>query len=581
MNSSKNLIPRISKPVNIFNYEKILISDIIVIKRKKILFVNYYVDDKRKDEFDICLKNNINNTLINEIYIITHERITKQFKEQISKKVKFIKIKNDRPTYDDIFEIMNKVIKEDEIGIFANLDIYFDETLSLIDTIHWDVDYDICLALTRWDVDMGGVPGVKHHGRVDSQDVWIFKGEIKVIGGDFSIGKPGCDNRIAHEIGKSGYELLNPSLSIKCYHLHNSGMRNYSDVDKVPSPYRLVPFTKLLEKDEIIKVLSLSSVKHEGKMILYFALGTHQTCLKDALSTLGLFHEFHWRKYNDIYGEKDTRNRMIELVAFYKPDLLFMQIQTPNIIDSKLIKIFNELNPDGKIINWSGDARQPTPEWYLDVGKEENVITCFSNNTDVQLLKSKGIKSELLQIGYEHKVYNRDGSIKKEIPKIVFFGNHYGSNIFPLSKFRLEVVEYLNKTYGNRFQVFGYGWPGNLHAIDYNTKPHKEAEVYRSCKIAVAMNHFNLSRYVSDRVFRVMGSGAFNLMLKYKDCEKDFKDKKHVVYWNDLKDLSEKINYYLVNDTERIEIAKNGNKLAEEKYRWVNHINDLKVIMGW
>src|SRR5204862_5215377 len=55
-------------------------------------------------------------------------------------------------------------------------------------------------------------------GMATSQDVWAFEGPVKPVAfSDFALGKPGCDNRIAYELGQAGYEVLNPCLSIKTY----------------------------------------------------------------------------------------------------------------------------------------------------------------------------------------------------------------------------------------------------------------------------------------------------------------------------------------------------------------------------
>ena len=116
---------------------------------------------------------------------------------------------DNRSTYQDIFGVMNKYAgkykSKNNIFIFANLDIYFDHSISLLDYIDLK---NKCLALTRWDVGVDGK--AVHHNRVDSQDVWIFSGAIKKGNYDYYFGKPGCDNRLDYELNKAGYELENP-----------------------------------------------------------------------------------------------------------------------------------------------------------------------------------------------------------------------------------------------------------------------------------------------------------------------------------------------------------------------------------
>lgn len=202
---------------------------------RTILFINWYEEKnpKRAKELFTCLQKNIANTEIDFIVNISSTPINQ--KGVIDAPYK------DRLTFSDFFHCINKTIKEDDISIIANLDIFFDDTLLLAKAIKKNQ----CYALSRWEINPDGSRGEKQiQTRGDSQDVWIFKGHIKGIEGDFPLGKLGCDNRIAYEIKEAGYEVLNPSRTIKPWHLHNSGVRNYSTIhrDKVSPPYhRIIP----------------------------------------------------------------------------------------------------------------------------------------------------------------------------------------------------------------------------------------------------------------------------------------------------------------------------------------------------
>ena len=87
---------------------------------------------------------------------------------------------------------------------------------------------------------------VRFHNRRDSQDCWIVKGRFKDIPqANFTLGKKGCDNKIAYLLSKY-YDVINPSQSIRTFHLHLTNIRNYAphgtSEDLVPPPYKfLVP----------------------------------------------------------------------------------------------------------------------------------------------------------------------------------------------------------------------------------------------------------------------------------------------------------------------------------------------------
>lgn len=146
-----------------------------------------------------------------------------------------------RLTFQDFFNRINKLTSENDINIIANSDIYFDSTIKLSEKIKTTE----CYALSRWEVQLNNV--TEHFARPDSQDAWIFRGPIKNISADFFLGYRGCDNRLAYEIQKSGLKISNPSLSIKSYHLHLTGIRNYTADNKflVPGPYLQVPISNL------------------------------------------------------------------------------------------------------------------------------------------------------------------------------------------------------------------------------------------------------------------------------------------------------------------------------------------------
>ncbi len=183
------------------------------------LFYNYYEDKHplRKREIDACLQKNQENKLITTVVLKC----------------------DTKPTYEYFFEQINKVTGPDDINIICNSDIFFDETIELANHIK----HKQLFALSRWDYLHPW--RIVFFDRADSQDTWIVRGKVEGVFGSFTLGTRGCDNRIAHEFNKAGYEVLNPGKSIKTYHLHNSGIRNYTMADVVPPPYLTVKPTTL------------------------------------------------------------------------------------------------------------------------------------------------------------------------------------------------------------------------------------------------------------------------------------------------------------------------------------------------
>lgn len=184
------------------------------------LLYNYYEDKNpvRKKEIDFCLNKNLANPHLNVVIVESSEK----------------------PRYDTMFQKLNSLTQPDDINIIANSDIFFDDTI-LIAERHLQAR-DV-YALTRWD--WVNEHNIKFFDRRDSQDTWMWKGKMEGVIGGFTLGRRGCDNRIAHEFRDSGHRVMNPSRTIKTYHVHNSNVRNYSHNDFVHGPYLHVDITQI------------------------------------------------------------------------------------------------------------------------------------------------------------------------------------------------------------------------------------------------------------------------------------------------------------------------------------------------
>ena len=152
-----------------------------------------------------------------------------------------------RATFNEMFALC----RPDAVNVIANSDIYFERTsLDLMDEICGNE----CFALSRWEpIKLGGHMLWDHP---DSQDAWCFRGIPLGIDAPFTMGIPGCDNKLAWLIERAGYVVRNPSRTIRAYHLHNVQWRSYladpegqarggKKMERIPPPYKLVKPTTL------------------------------------------------------------------------------------------------------------------------------------------------------------------------------------------------------------------------------------------------------------------------------------------------------------------------------------------------
>jgi spore maturation protein CgeB len=136
------------------------------------------------------------------------------------------------------------------------------------------------------------------------------------------------------------------------------------------------------------------------------------------------------------------------------------------------------------------------------------------------------------------------------------------------------MVNYLKQHYGNSFGVYGTNWgsheTGNLMGNQIG-----EANIYRACKIGINFSHFDYERYSSDRMFRLMASGALCMTHRYAGLHLDFTSGENLVAWDSFEHLKEQIDYYIANDLERQRIAKNGCELVHTTHTFDTMITNL------
>lgn len=314
--------------------------------------------------------------------------------------------------------------------------------------------------------------------------------------------------------------------------------------------------------------------------VLHLALlspGQPNACISPAFAKCGVeCYEMDWLNERR-YGLSKMRERLIDTVATMKPDLLFMQLQTADVIDNHTAR---QLSNHTKVINWTGDVRENI-EWYAKLAPSI-YLTLFTNMTDVNKLRLRGLRADYLQIGYDTDIYHPFSSVMddnrprlKKYPRVTFCGNNYSN--FPLSVERTAMVSFMRSRFKNDFQNFGSGWPGT-HQIPCDI----EADLYRHVDIAINQNHFEYELFSSDRILRIMACGTLCMTRWFPGIEKEYKDGVNLVVWKDFEDLYNKVTYYLHYEDKRKKIAEAGQLLVSKTCTWENRINQLlKLIPKW
>ena len=209
---------------NIFNLK---ISNILIPPKPLYFITQYYIpkNSKRSKEIQKCLYNNIGNKYIDKIILLNELDLTSKIKSNKIEQVIF----NKRLTYADVIRYIYENVPENVNVVFANADIYLDNTIRHIWSCNMD---DKFFALLRYDDDESGNCEI-FGPRADSQDTWILssssvkKRNWKYDDLDFQFGMSGCDNAITTEMLRYKFLVVNPALTIITHHLHTSAYRTY------------------------------------------------------------------------------------------------------------------------------------------------------------------------------------------------------------------------------------------------------------------------------------------------------------------------------------------------------------------
>jgi glycosyltransferase involved in cell wall biosynthesis len=506
-------------------------------------------DRKRQSEYEMCLLGN--RFLEQHVFVDTNESeewVHKHCPSAITHKRDGIQ------TFKTLFENG----EEGYINIVINADILLDETVFRLRTIDLDNTF---LCLGRWEEDTQ-LNIVMPFMDIGAQDMWVWKGKLKnsdVL--TFNLGTPGCDNKITFEMYSAGYKIGNTVVDIVSLHKHASNIRSYPQLSIAP-PYATV-------NPSILHVKDLPLIVNPNRL----PFQRRATILHIGYPMSKFQEQFYLSCDNYIFIHHDTPNLdslVLKVNYKFNISLVFCQLQGPGVLKLETIQA---LRRGSYLINWTGDARRPIPQWYKTYAPYFD-ITLFSNETDVCEMKALGYTSEFFNIGFEDQIYTPNRGLIIKSPEIVFAGNNY-VNVFPLSQLRSDMVNTLKKEFGSNFGVWGVGWEDAQKTID----DHHEAYIYRSSKMAISLSHYDLERYFSDRMLRIMGCSTLCLAKWYPGIEKDFIDGIHLVVWKTIPELIVKIKYYLKHPEEAFVIARGGYQQVIAEHTWKNRVDHLEYII--
>ena len=272
------------------------------------------------------------------------------------------------------------------------------------------------------------------------------------------------------------------------------------------------------------------------------------------------------------------QNYLINTFKNYNPDLIFFG-HTQNI-KRETIKELKNLNNGVILSQWNEDPIMKSLKYskknienishYSDI-VDHNFIT-----TDPSILKNqiKNIKDfHFFFVPVDKNIECFDVSKKKPI-KDLFYAMSHGVNRATLKKGKSDTrIHFLNNLIKK------------LENINYDFYGFQNKEPIWGNDFYQALNNskmgLNLSRglptkyYTSNRIASLMGNGLLTFVEKKTQLD-DFFNKDEVIMYNNVNDLTDKINFYKKNDHLRKKIASAGRK---KYFKLFNELNISKFIV--
>ena len=285
---------------------------------------------------------------------------------------------------------------------------------------------------------------------------------------------------------------------------------------------------------------------------------------------------------NNNHKRKQTvRNKFIQRATAFKPDLLHLQIQHTDVIDATSIAQVKKLFPRCIITNWTGDVRNYVPKTFKRVASVANYNLISSTGQIDRFKRELGKDVRYWQIGVDPKLYHPSVTPRSAFEwDVIFIANNNTKEGYPGREERENACRLLRKRFGNRFCLYGNGWPRAFNSrgsIDQKVV----AQAYHKSYCLLSISHYNdLNHYFSDRLLMCMASGRPTISLRYPKWQSYFTDMGDLVIANSVEEIPNKVQWLLDNPQRASMIGDLGAEKIRAEHTYLSRINELLEMVG-
>jgi glycosyltransferase involved in cell wall biosynthesis len=263
------------------------------------------------------------------------------------------------------------------------------------------------------------------------------------------------------------------------------------------------------------------------------------------------------KSINDLSGKKSLQNSIIETYKNFRADCIILG--HADSVENNTLEELKNSNKNLKICQWFLDPiGEKGPDHVKNndrINQKLKFLDATFLTTDTSILKNKIENSFFIPNPSDHS-FEILRNYEKNCINDVFFAMSHGVHRGILKKGKTDdreifINKLINKNKKIKFDVYGMN----------NVQPIWGDKFLNT--VANSSMGLNLSRgtavkyYSSDRIAQIFGNGLL-AFLDVKNCFDEFLPKNSFINYNDVNDLSYKLNKYKKDSKERIKIAKKG-----------------------
>jgi spore maturation protein CgeB len=335
-------------------------------------------------------------------------------------------------------------------------------------------------------------------------------------------------------------------------------------------------------------IISKENINFTKRVIVFHATNTNinQYGLIDGFYNNNLnVLAFSFIQYFNKFGFEKTQKAFLDLVSFYNPDWIHMQLQfydkvvSPNTI-AKIKNDFSNII----ITNWSADVRNVAMPYFVEISKYVDKSLIVSEG-QLDLYKNAGCKNiDYWQIAIDPNCFYRKKEEERRDLRMKFKHNiSFCANVvlwydFPGTDVRLSVSQKLHDKYNDKFGLYGCGWEKTKFIGSHrgNVNFYSQNDIYNGSNIAISINHYNdLSKYFSDRQLVSMATGTLVVCHYVPDMEYYFENHKDLVWFKTEEECLDLIDFYLVNYELAEIIGKQGSQKILKDHTYEARVKEL------